>query len=180
MSGVLWSIARRLAAALDAANGTGQYERAMRLMEVTEEAEASAAYIGMTDQNPRKGISHTTADVVDELCDVGIALGSFTDTPAADLTANLDDVGRSLNATRPWLRQGRFHDVRLPSSNLDQRLYDCLSTVLRIWLANSMRLLMDGACTNSRSPRSLPFPNPQPLSRTMGVSQWTVVRSAAK
>ncbi|MFG2959647.1 hypothetical protein ACGF5O_38730 [Streptomyces sp. NPDC048291] len=105
MSAILIPIAARIAAALNSANGTGEHEAAMRLMKVAEEAgEASAAYIGMTGQNPRKGISHTTADVANELCDViiaaTVALYSFTTTPAADLTAKLDTVARRLD-TRP-------------------------------------------------------------------------------
>ncbi|MEU5311888.1 MazG-like family protein [Streptomyces sp. NPDC021562] len=102
MSAILISVAARIAAVLNTTNGHSEHETAMRLMKVTEEAgEATAAYIGMTGQNPRKGISHTTADVADELCDViiaaTVALHSFTTTPAADLTAKLDAVARRLN-----------------------------------------------------------------------------------
>ncbi|MEV7389527.1 MazG-like family protein [Streptomyces sp. NPDC091215] len=105
MSAILIPVAARIAAALNTANGTAEHETAMRLLKVTEEAgEATAAYIGMTGQNPRKGISHTTADVADELCDViiaaTVALHSFTDTPAADLTAKLDAVARRLKTTQ--------------------------------------------------------------------------------
>ncbi|MFC8431645.1 MazG-like family protein [Streptomyces sp. NPDC057253] len=104
MSAILLPVAARIAAALDTANGVGEHEIAMRLMKVTEEAgEASTAYIGMTGQNPRKGITHTTADVADELCDViiaaTVALHAFTDTPGPDLTAKLDTVARRLTAT---------------------------------------------------------------------------------
>ncbi|MFJ3758846.1 MazG-like family protein [Streptomyces sp. NPDC090080] len=103
MSATLFPIAARIAAALNHANGHGEHETAMRLIKVTEEAgEASAAYIGMTGQNPRKNITHTTADVADELCDViiaaTVALHSFTATPAADLTTKLDAVARRLTA----------------------------------------------------------------------------------
>ncbi|MFF4900160.1 MazG-like family protein [Streptomyces sp. NPDC001068] len=106
MSATLFPVAARIAAALNTANGHGEHETAMRLIKVTEEAgEASAAYIGMTGQNPRKNITHTTADVADELCDViiaaTVALHSFTATPGADLTAKLDAVARRLNAPRP-------------------------------------------------------------------------------
>ncbi|MFF7985455.1 hypothetical protein ACFZDK_41165 [Streptomyces sp. NPDC007901] len=101
MSAILIPVAARIAAALNVTNGEDEHEAAMRLMKVAEEAgEASAAYIGMTGQNPRKGISHTTADVADELCDViiaaTVALHSFTATPAADLTAKLDAVARRM------------------------------------------------------------------------------------
>ncbi|MEU2333956.1 MazG-like family protein [Streptomyces sp. NPDC013172] len=105
MSAILIPVAARIAAALNTTNGHSEHEMAMRLLKVTEEAgEATAAYIGMTGQNPRKGISHTTADVAEELCDViiaaTVALHSFTATPAADLTAKLDDVARRLHTPR--------------------------------------------------------------------------------
>jgi len=34
---------------------------------------AASAYIGMTGQNPRKGVTHTAENVADELCDVILA-----------------------------------------------------------------------------------------------------------
>lgn len=44
-----------------------------RLAKISEEAgEVVAAYIGATGQNPRKGTTHTLADVEDELLDVAI------------------------------------------------------------------------------------------------------------
>ncbi|ANS67960.1 hypothetical protein SLINC_5736 [Streptomyces lincolnensis] len=103
MSAVLWPVTVRIAAALDTASGTSEHEAAMRLMKVTEEAgEASAAYIGMTGQNPRKGTTHTPADVADELCDViiaaAVALHSFTTAPAAVLDAKLHAVARRLTS----------------------------------------------------------------------------------
>ena len=99
-----WPHVRRVVAWLDDHNGTGPHETALRLLKLTEEAgEAMAAYIGMTGQNPRKNITHTTADVADELCDViiaaTVALHAFTDTPGPDLTAKLDAVARRLSAT---------------------------------------------------------------------------------
>lgn len=43
----------------------------MRVLKLIEEAgEAAAAYIGMVGQNPRKGVTHTRQDLVDELVDV--------------------------------------------------------------------------------------------------------------
>ncbi|MFE7174245.1 MazG-like family protein [Streptomyces sp. NPDC057616] len=103
MSAALWPIATRIAAALNTANGTGEHETAMRLIKVVEEAgEASAAYIGTTGQNPRKGITHTLADVADELCDViiaaAVALHSFTTHPPAVLDAKVHAAARRLNA----------------------------------------------------------------------------------
>ncbi|MGI5136950.1 MULTISPECIES: MazG-like family protein [unclassified Streptomyces] len=106
MSAVLWPVTARIAAALNAANGTGEHERAMRLLKVTEEAgETAAAYIGMTGQNPRKGTTHTAADVADELCDViiaaAVALHAFTTAPPAVLDAKLHAAARRLNAAAP-------------------------------------------------------------------------------
>lgn len=49
-----------------------------RISKIMEEAgEAVAAYIGATGQNPRKGVTHTTDDVIEELLDVALtALGA--------------------------------------------------------------------------------------------------------
>lgn len=49
-----------------------------RVAKLTEEAgEATAALIGLTGQNPRKGVTHTSDDVIAELLDVAItALGA--------------------------------------------------------------------------------------------------------
>ena len=49
-----------------------------RLAKITEEAgEVIAAFIGATGQNPRKGVTHTTNEVVKELLDVAVtALGA--------------------------------------------------------------------------------------------------------
>ncbi|GIH26016.1 hypothetical protein Aph01nite_43260 [Acrocarpospora phusangensis] len=56
---------------LDKSNPRTDHEIAMRILKVVEEAgEASSAYIGMTGQNPRKGVTHTAADVRAELLDV--------------------------------------------------------------------------------------------------------------
>ncbi|MGW6746549.1 NUDIX domain-containing protein [Streptomyces sp. NPDC055025] len=86
-----WDHVRAIVTWLDARNGTGRDETALRLLKVTEEAgEAAQAYIGMRGQNPRKGISHTRADVATELCDVivtaMVALHAFEDDPAELLT----------------------------------------------------------------------------------------------
>ncbi|MFJ9726855.1 MazG-like family protein [Streptomyces sp. NPDC101209] len=102
MSAVLWPVTGRIVRALNAANGTGEHETAMRLMKVVEEAgEASAAYIGMTGQNPRKGTTHTPDDVADELCDViiaaAVALHSFTPHSPAVLEAKLHAAARRLD-----------------------------------------------------------------------------------
>ncbi|WP_405971683.1 MazG-like family protein [Streptomyces sp. NBC_00988] len=106
MSAVLWPVTARIVTALNQANGTGEHEVAMRLMKVVEEAgEASAAYIGMTGQNPRKGVTQTRADVADELCDViiaaAVALHAFTTTAPAVLDAKLHAVARRLDNCIP-------------------------------------------------------------------------------
>ncbi|MER5509538.1 MazG-like family protein [Streptomyces sp. NPDC002766] len=107
MSAVLWSTTARIADALNAANGTADHEIAMRVLKVVEEAgETSAAYIGMTGQNPRKGTTHSRADVADELCDViiaaSVALHSFAPHPPAVLHSKLHTAARRLNAnTQP-------------------------------------------------------------------------------
>ncbi len=93
----LWPTIAALAAWLDASNGTGDHETAMRLMKLSEEVgEVTAAYIGMVGQNPRKGVTHSAADVVEELCDVivtaMVALHQFTDQPAEVFAAKVQRI----------------------------------------------------------------------------------------
>jgi hypothetical protein len=58
---------------IDTANKGMPEDDAMRVMKIGEEyGEAVAAYIGMTGQNPRKGVTHTRADLCSELADVAI------------------------------------------------------------------------------------------------------------
>lgn len=97
-----WETIRRLVDWLDAANGTGEQETAMRLMKLAEESgEVMQAYIGAVGQNPRKGHTHSPSDVAGELCDViltaAVALHRFTDDPAAALDEKIRQVAlRSL------------------------------------------------------------------------------------
>jgi hypothetical protein len=68
---------------LDNANGSIPEDDAMRIMKLSEEiGETVSAYIGMTGQNPRKGVTHTQADLCKELADVAItamcAIAHFT------------------------------------------------------------------------------------------------------
>jgi NTP pyrophosphatase (non-canonical NTP hydrolase) len=89
-----WKTIAHLVAWLDANNGTGEQERQLRLLKLTEEAgEVAQAVIGTLGQNPRKGITHTPGDVADELCDVivtaMVALHDWTDDPAATLERKL-------------------------------------------------------------------------------------------
>jgi hypothetical protein len=98
----LWATIGELVKWLDDANGTGPHETAMRLMKLTEETgEAMQAYIGMVGQNPRKGITHTEADVADELSDVivtaMVAMHQFTPDPEAHFNAKIQKIAdRSL------------------------------------------------------------------------------------
>lgn len=49
------------------------HDDSMRVLKIIEEAgEAAAAYIGMTGQNPRKGVTHTETDLLAELADVAV------------------------------------------------------------------------------------------------------------
>lgn len=89
-----WSTIRDLVAWLDEQNGRSQQEVTLRLLKLTEEAgEVAQAWIGVQGQNPRKGVTHTAADVADELCDVivtaVVALASVVDDPADHLDAKL-------------------------------------------------------------------------------------------
>jgi hypothetical protein len=79
----LWRHVATLVAWLDAAHPRTEHEIACRVMKLAEETgEAVAAYIGMTGQNPRKGICASVDDLASELCDVVItaliALASIT------------------------------------------------------------------------------------------------------
>ncbi|MGW3351717.1 MazG-like family protein [Nonomuraea rubra] len=83
----LWAHIAAMLTWLDAANPRTDHELSMRLMKIGEEyGEAVAAYIGLTGQNPRKGVTHTHDDLAGELCDIVItalvALASHTGTAA--------------------------------------------------------------------------------------------------
>ncbi|MGW4808080.1 MazG-like family protein [Kitasatospora sp. NPDC004272] len=108
----VWEQIARQVVWLDHHNGTGDNETAMRLLKLGEEVGATMqAYIGATGQNPRKGVTHTAADVADELCDVVItalvALHRFTDDPARHFTLKLTRVADRLGVRsgRPTFRQ---------------------------------------------------------------------------
>jgi NTP pyrophosphatase (non-canonical NTP hydrolase) len=58
---------------LDESNPVGPHEDSMRVMKLAEECgEAVAAYIGMVGQNPRKGVTHSLDDLLNELADVAV------------------------------------------------------------------------------------------------------------
>jgi NTP pyrophosphatase (non-canonical NTP hydrolase) len=93
-----WPTIVRLTAWLDARNGhVTPAEIALRLLKVTEEAgEAAQAWIGVTGQNPRKGVTHTTTDVADELCDVitaaMVALTTLTTDPTGQFARKVAQI----------------------------------------------------------------------------------------
>jgi NTP pyrophosphatase (non-canonical NTP hydrolase) len=99
-----WKTVHDLVAWLDDANGRTPQEVALRILKVTEEAgEVASAYVGMTGQNPRKGVTHSRADVANELCDVilaaAVALASVTDEdPQLVLDAKLLKVAKRAEA----------------------------------------------------------------------------------
>jgi NTP pyrophosphatase (non-canonical NTP hydrolase) len=105
----LWQHVTNALTWLDAANGRSEHQTAMQILKITEEAgEAAAAYIGMTGQNPRKGVTHTREDLADELCDVAItalvALATVTgdaDTGRAALNHHIAKRGPRLAALMP-------------------------------------------------------------------------------
>lgn len=99
-----WARVRAIVNRLDATNGTSPHETAMRLLKLVEEAgEVAQAYIGMTGQNPRKGVTHSAGDVAAELCDViltaMVALHGFTDRPAALLAGIAENRHQRLVTT---------------------------------------------------------------------------------
>ncbi len=93
----MWEILARQAEWLDRSNGTSDHETSMRLLAVMEEVgEVSKAYRGMKGQNPRKGVTHTREDLMDELVDVAVGalvtLHSFTDVPRAVFETKLAKI----------------------------------------------------------------------------------------
>lgn len=91
-----------------------------RLAKITEEAgEVIEAYIGMTGQNPRKGVTHARGDVVAELLDIAAtALGAVEHTKATLLTEHLlprdagDDRNRHTNEDLSHNRERHFAPLR--------------------------------------------------------------------
>ncbi|MDG4809789.1 MazG-like family protein [Micromonospora sp. WMMD1120] len=91
MNESIWRAAQVSRDWLDAANGTGQTELTCRILKVTEEAgEASAAWIGLLGQNPRKGVTHTREDVAAELADVAFTALVAIESLGLDARAVLD------------------------------------------------------------------------------------------
>lgn len=105
----IYAAARRFAAWLAHVNGEGRDQQTLQILKVTEEAgEAAAAWIGTVGQNPRKGVTHTTADVANELADVVLtalvaitSLGFDPERVMADCAAK---VASRLDLTEPGPR----------------------------------------------------------------------------
>lgn len=71
--------------------------RLLRILKISEEmGEVAEAYHGATGANPRKGVSHTWADVNKELADVivtaMVALATTADDPGKLLADRLDHL----------------------------------------------------------------------------------------
>lgn len=113
----MWQVIAQQKAWLDAHPDTDQTLAVpLRVLKVAEEAgEAAAALIGTTGQNPRKGRSHTDADLAAELCDVitaaSVALATVVRDPETVLREHLDGVyRRSLEAGAPPLAEDEAAD----------------------------------------------------------------------
>ncbi|MBZ3903345.1 MULTISPECIES: MazG-like family protein [Streptomyces] len=84
----------------------GQQGVLLRMLKLQEEVgEVAQAVIGVTGQNPRKGVTHTWEDVQSELCDVVVtalvALRTLTPDARAVFAEHLAGVtARSLDARR--------------------------------------------------------------------------------
>ena len=69
----VWEVVAVAFRSLDQVNGSAPPEITLRILKIAEEfGEAVQAWIGVTGQNPRKGITHTRRHVADELGDVAI------------------------------------------------------------------------------------------------------------
>lgn len=70
-----WAAIYRLTEWLDERDSISDQREsiALRILKLSEEVgEVAQAYIGYTGQNPRKGVTHTWNDVLDELADVAV------------------------------------------------------------------------------------------------------------
>lgn len=109
MGDVIWATVRATRAWLDQANGADRHELTCRILKVTEEAgEAAGAWIGLTGQNPRKGVTHDLDDVAGELADVAltalVAIESLGLDAYGVLAARADRVRARLAARPEWSR----------------------------------------------------------------------------
>jgi NTP pyrophosphatase (non-canonical NTP hydrolase) len=103
MDDVTWDTVGRLVEWLDRSSALApETEKLLRLMKLTEEVgEVAEAVIGVTGQNPRKGVTHGWDDVNAELCDViltaMVALATITPDARRVFSERVDHVAaRSL------------------------------------------------------------------------------------
>lgn len=69
----LWRSVEELYGWLSANRVDGPDEVLLRILKLSEEVgEVAQAVVGVTGQNPRKGVTHTWDDVSAELCDVAV------------------------------------------------------------------------------------------------------------
>lgn len=102
MDDQIWAAAERWSRHLDAHNGADPLELTCRIMKITEEAgEAAQAWIGVLGQNPRKGVTHTTGDVVGELADVVFAALVAIASLGADPREAVQDVVAKVSGHLP-------------------------------------------------------------------------------
>jgi NTP pyrophosphatase (non-canonical NTP hydrolase) len=90
---------------LNAHNDLDDAEITVRVLKVAEETgEAAQAWIGATGQNPRKGITHSRAEVAGELADVVmaalVAIASLGIDPGPALVAKACAVSDRVRAAR--------------------------------------------------------------------------------
>jgi NTP pyrophosphatase (non-canonical NTP hydrolase) len=95
----IWDPIERLAARLEEHHGDLPMEQrvAFQILKITEEAgEVAQAVFGATGRNPRKGRTHTWADVESEVCDVIITamvtLARLTPEARATFAGHLEKV----------------------------------------------------------------------------------------
>lgn len=96
----------------------------VRVLKVAEEyGEATEAYIGFRGLNPRKGKTHTSDDVADELADIAItalvAMGTFCGDPIQRLTNRMSDVARRAVMSGDAAVTGRLEVVRYEREPLE-------------------------------------------------------------
>lgn len=96
---------------LDESNPASPHEDAMRVMKLAEEVgEAVAAYVGVTGQNPRKGVTHTMDDLLKELADVAItalcAMQHFTQDETATRAYMAAKIGQIIKRSDIRVRAG--------------------------------------------------------------------------
>jgi NTP pyrophosphatase (non-canonical NTP hydrolase) len=100
MDSPVWRTATELARWIDGASPLApETGRLLQLMKLSEEVgEVSQAVIGVTGQNPRKGVTHTWDDVAAEVCDViltaMVTLASLTPNPEERFSDHLSQVAR--------------------------------------------------------------------------------------